>query len=112
MRLLLPLALLLVACSKPAEPPKLVEDISSRKVVPLPSVGTPEEMAQKMDVPLYPGAEAPQDMSEKPKKRPDGGIGYSLVLATNDPVKKVGEWYGKELGMSALPSKAGMTIVG
>ncbi len=114
MRRFLPLALFLVACSKPEETPKPVAS-APKAPAEAPAEkppGTPEEMAEEMDVPIYPGAEAPQDMSEVPAKRTDGGIGYSLVLATNDSVQKVGDWYAKELGQNAVASAKGMTVVG
>lgn len=113
MRRLLPLALILVACAKPEEAPAPVVVKAPPKATPLEKApDTPEAMAKAMDVPLYPGAEAPDRMSSAPEKRTDGGIGYSLVLATKDPVPAVAAWYGKQLKLPALPGKKGMTVVG
>lgn len=110
MRRTLPLALLLTACSKPTTPPVAVSPPPAQKVVPTDI--TPEAMAEAMDVPTYPGVEAPEGMSSIPAKRPDGSTHYSLVLATKDPVDKVAGWYTKRLGLAAMPGMGGQTIIG
>lgn len=110
MRRLLPLALLLAACAKPAETPKLEQP-------PLPAAGgpaqvdlTPESVAKAADVPLYPGAEAPENMSTVPEHRSDGSTHYSLVLATSDPAKKVAEFYAERLKSRAVSTSHGLSI--
>lgn len=111
MRRLLPLALLLVACSKPeTSAPVAVAPTVPPKAATM--VRTPGEMAKAMDVPLYPGAEAPQGMSLEPETRGDGSTHYSLVLATKDSPEKVARWYASELSMEAMPGMGGHSVVG
>lgn len=105
MRRLLPLALLLAACAKPHESAPPTEP-SAAKVVA--SALTPEDMARAMDVPVYPGATAPDGMSSAPEKRGDGSTHYAMVLATGDSPSKVLAWYAKGLDLPAL----GGSIIG
>ena len=116
MRRLLPFALLLVACSKPAEtPPPAAKPPATGPKVESPK--TPEAMAKAMDVPLYPGATAPDGLSTAPEKRTDGGTRYSLVLATKDTPEKALAWYGDHLraqsvgGMVAGMSPKGNNVI-
>lgn len=82
-------------------------DAPASKEPSAPADLTPESIAKAADVPLYPGAQAPDGMSMMPKKRDDGSTHYSLVLATNDPVKKVAAWYTEKLNLRAM---SGMII--
>ena len=104
----MPIALLAVACAKPSE--KAAETPAPAKV--LKSDLTPEKMAKDMRVPLYPGATAPDGMSSAPERRDDGSMHYSMVLATKDPVDKVGDWYAKTLDLEDMPGMGGKSIVG
>ena len=106
--LLLPVALLAAACAKPAEP---TSDSPAPATVAKSDL-TPEKMAEAMRVPLYPGSNAPDGMSSAPEKRDDGSMHYSLVLATKDPVEKVGDWYAKKLNLEDMPGLGGKSIVG
>ena len=106
--LLVPVALLAAACAKPPAP---AEDAPAPATVAKTDL-TPESMAKEMRVPLYPGATAPDGMSSAPKKRDDGSMHYSMVLATKDPVDKVGQWYEKELNLQPMPGMGGKSIVG
>src|SRR5687768_16837817 len=106
--LLVPVAVVAAACAKPSAP--MEESPAPAKVVK--SALTPESMAKEMRVPLYPGATAPDGMSSAPKKRDDGSLHYSMVLATKDPVEKVGNWYAKQLNLEVLPGVGGKSIIG
>ena len=121
MRRLLPLSLLIVGftgagCAKEEKaasvttmPPASTGPVSNEPASKIATVDlTPASMATAMDVPLYPGATAPDGLSSKPDKRTDGSTRYSLVLATKDAPAKVLAFYAKELGLEA---KAG-TVVG
>lgn len=116
MRRLLPFALLIVGlvgtgCTKEEKaapdttaPVATGEPASKIATVDL----TPARMAATMDVPLYPGATAPDGLSSIPDVRTDGSTHYSLVLASPDAPAKVLAFYAKALGLEA---KAG-TVVG
>ncbi|RYG25401.1 hypothetical protein EON82_07225 [bacterium] len=106
--LLVPVALLALGCAKQAPPAE--SDPAPATVAK--SDLTPEKMAVAMRVPMYPGATAPDGMSSAPEKRDDGSMHYSMVLATKDPVDKVGDWYAKELDLDDMPGMGGKSIVG
>ncbi len=106
MRRFLPLALLLVACTKPAPVPVVAPAPPKPVAVDL----TPEGMAKAMDVPLYPGAEAPDGLSVAPVRSKDGSTRYSLVLATKDPVDKAATWYADRLRSTAPKFQGGRSI--
>lgn len=112
MRRLLPLALLLVACAKPQTPAVPAVEAPAKPPAAASANLTPESLAKAMDVPLYPGAEAPDRMSSMPETRPDKSVHYSLVLATTDDVDKVAAWYEKQLGLKVMPGMGGKSIVG
>lgn len=102
MRRLLPFALLLAACAKP-EPAKVQVPKDAGPVAsPASASLTPAGMAKAMDVPLYPGAEAPDGLSTMPKRISDGTIHYLLVLATKDSPARVNAWYTSKLGLQAM----------
>lgn len=100
MRRLLPFALMLVACAKPAEAPQSPAPAPA-PIAAAPVDTTPEAMAKAMDVPLYPDAEAPQGMSTQ-ERRGDGSTHYSLVLATKDSPAKATAWYAERLKTQAM----------
>jgi hypothetical protein len=111
MRAALPilLALLIVGCAKPTEAP--TTDVpEAGKIVKIDM--TPEQMAKAMDIPMYPGSTAPDGLSSAPQKRDDGSTHYSLILATNDPVKVVAAWYAKQTGIEAKADARGVSLVG
>ncbi len=113
MRRLLPLALFLVACAKPVETSKADAAGTPTPASPAASADlTPEGVAKSADVPLYPGAEAPENMSAMPDHRSDGSTHYSLVLATPDSLEKVTTWYVGKLALSSKPMGGGQTIIG
>ena len=99
MRRLLPFALLLVACSKPAPAPTATAAVPPKSAA-VPE--SPEAMAKAMDVPIYPGAEAPDGLSSRPDVRSDGSTHFSLVLATKDAPAKALAWYGDHLAAQTL----------
>ncbi len=107
--LLLVVALLAIGCAKPAET-TTPEAPEPGKIVKIDM--TPEEMAKAMDIPMYPGSTAPDGLSSAPVKRDDGSMHYSLVLATNDPVKKVADWYATQTGIAAKQDARGVSLVG
>jgi len=76
------------------------DDPSARTTTAYNAQETPAEIAAKCDVPLYPGASAPQGMSHMPKQDTDG-IHYELVLATKDSPRKVATFYATTLKLDS-----------
>ena len=73
---------------------------------------TPEGLAKLMDVPAYPGAEAPDGVTRPPAKDGYGGTRIELVLATKDPVKNVADFYKNKLKIDGFPQGSGMQLIG
>jgi hypothetical protein len=69
-------------------------------------------MAAKCDVPIYPGAQAPDDLSRMPRTDTDGNSHLELVLTSKDPIKKVADYYSKALKLPASKSDDSLSIVG
>ncbi len=67
-------------------------------------IATPEELAQKADIPVYPGAGFPEGVSNV---RTSGAqTRYQLVMNTPDTTDKVRKFYGSKLKLDA---KSGTT---
>jgi hypothetical protein len=105
--------LLAFGCSKPISAPESPgDDPSSRTTTAFNAPSTPQEMAGRCDVPIYPGAQAPDDLSRMPHKDPDGNTNYELVLTTKDSGKQVGDFYGRALKLPVSQDKNVYTLVG
>ncbi|MGV3618951.1 MAG: hypothetical protein ACO1SV_26795 [Fimbriimonas sp.] len=108
MRRLLPLLVLaLVGCSRePAPAPKPVTG------VPQGELATPQELAQKADVPLYPDAKTPEKRSNI--RRDGAEIRYELIQITKDTPAKVLAFYKEKLpkGQQVGEQWMGMTPKG
>lgn len=107
-------SLLLTAagCSRgPALPEQPSEDPSARTTTAYNPPSTPQELAAQCDVPIYPGAKAPDDMSRMPRHDNDG-VHYELVLTTKDPVGKVADFYSKQLKLPVDKLQTTPSIVG
>jgi hypothetical protein len=88
------------------------DDPSTRTTTDFNAPSTPEEMAQKCDVPIYPGALAPDDMSRMPHKDNDGNTVYELVLTSKSTPAQVAEFYSKSLKLPSSKGKDGTTMFG
>jgi len=73
---------------------------------------TPDELAADCDVPIYPGATAPQAMSHMPTKDSEGAMRYELVLATKDSPEKVAKFYGDKLHFESKQGEGGVSLMG
>jgi hypothetical protein len=104
---------LLSGCNRgPSLPEQPSDDPSARTTTLVNPVDTPEELAKRCDLPIYPGAKAPDGMSRMPRKDPGGGTAYDLVLTTHDDKSRVTSFYSKVLKKPALRSKEGNQIMG
>lgn len=116
MRRLLPLApvlaLALAACSRAPETPAAGGSTPPPPAPPVASDLTPEGMAKAADVPMYPGALAPDGLSSAPRRGQDGTTHYTLVLATEDSPQKAAAWYASALKLKAVPGMGGVSILG
>lgn len=91
MRRLLPFVLLatLVGCSQdsPSTPTKPTE--------PLGELATPQDLAKRADVPIYPGSSMPENRSNIKRDGPEAR--YEIVLLTSDKPEKVIAFYKEKL---------------
>jgi len=103
--------LLAAGCTRgPGLPEQVGDDPSARTTTAVNSPSTPEELAAKCDVPMYPGSDAPQGMSRSPHKDSDG-THYDLVLTTSDPPKKVASFYADRLKAQSSTSDDNLMVV-
>ena len=65
------------------------------KAVPAGEVATPQEFAERADVPLYPGAETPDKTSNV--RREGNEVRYEIVMITKDMPDKVMSFYKDKL---------------
>jgi hypothetical protein len=103
----------LVGCSKSAPmPDHLSDDLSARTTTVFNAPSTPQEMAKICDVPMYPGAQAPDNLSRMPRKDPGGEMLYELVLTTKDEPSKVADYFATALKLPVVKGGGGFSIVG
>ena len=70
-----------------------------------------DELAEKQDVPVYPGATAPEGESSVTKGT--GETKYVLQLLTSDPFKKVAAFYEAKLPkISSICNSTGCDLIG
>lgn len=104
---------LIAGCSRgPSLPDQPSGDPSARTTTLINPVSTPQELALRCDVPIYPGSKAPDGMSRMPRQNPGGGTTYDLVLTTKDDKTKVTRFYSKVFKKEPLRSKDGTQIMG
>jgi hypothetical protein len=101
----------LAGCSKPASVQQPADDPSSRTTTFYNPPSTPQEMAEKCDVPMYVGSKAPEDMS-RVHRNPDGSMRYELVLTTHDSPQKVSDYYAAQMKLPSVKSGDGFSLVG
>lgn len=107
------LLVLLAGCTRgPALPEQPADDPSARTTTLVNTVSTPQELAERCDVPLYPGSQAPDGMSRTPRKNPDGSTSYDLVLTTKDNKDRVTSFYADKFKLEPIRSKDGNRIMG
>ena len=73
---------------------------------------TPYGLAQAMDIPVYPGAEAPDGRSRAPFEDSHGGTRYELVLTTSDPLEKVVGFYRDKLKLDVMTTAGTAQAIG
>jgi hypothetical protein len=108
-RRILPLVLLaLVGCSREPAPAPQTESGAAQG-----ELATPQELAQKADVPLYPDAKFPENRSNI-KRGDDGEVRYELIQITKDAPAKVLAFYKGKLsrGQQVGEQWMGMTPKG
>ena len=106
-------AVLTSACSRgPSLPEQPQDDPSTRTTTLSNPPSSPQEVAQQCDVPIYPGAKAPDGMSRLARKNQDGSTTYDLVLTTPDPPQKVASFYAHGLNLPTTRSKSGLRLMG
>lgn len=110
-----PLAFVLLfstGCSRgPALPDQPGDDPSARTTTAVNPPTSPQDLAAKCDVPLYPGAKAPEGMNRMPRRDPEG-IHYDLVLTTPDPPRKVIQYYATSLKLNASTTGGALAVMG
>jgi hypothetical protein len=107
------LATLLCACSRePSIPDKPSDDPSARTTTIHNPPQTPQAASTACDVPMYPGAKAPDGMSRMPRVNQDGSTTYNLVLTTNDTPQKVADFYSNDLKIAPVKTDIGLRIMG
>ena len=116
---LLAISLVLIGCSKPADQPApdttkpTTEKPVTKAETPKQEANlTPATLAEKIDAPLYPGSEAPDQMTRPPVDDKFGGTRYELVLATKDSIDKVAQFYQDKLHLDALARDNGKQLIG
>jgi hypothetical protein len=106
-------AVALSACSRgPAIPDQPLDDPSTRTTTLSNPPSSPMELAKECDVPMYPGAKAPDGMSRLPRKNQDGSMTYDLVLTTNDSPEKVANFYAEGLKLKATKAGGAVHLMG
>lgn len=101
MRRLLPLVLLVLAAGCTREPeaapntPNGSEGLVGKDGKPLGELATPEDLAKKADVPIYPGATMPENRSNIKRDGPEAR--YEIILLTKDKPEKVFAFYKEKL---------------
>ena len=104
--------LVAIGCSGPASETKSTAPAGDQaSSQPGPTL-TPEEIAKTVEVPLYPGATAPDGLSRAPAKDQAGDTRYELVLRTADPVEKVAAWYEKETKLEGMREGGSAQLIG
>lgn len=102
--------LLLAGCSR-QESPRPAEGAGKGEEAVL----TPQSLAEKADVPIYPGAKVPDGRSRAPYEIPNGETRVEIVMETPDPLAKVIAFYEakvKQIGNASGPLVAGKTPKG
>ena len=106
------LTLSAIGCTKDEPVSEPTTDDPSARTTTAISPMTPEELAAKCDVPMYPGATAPQGMSHMPTKDAEGAMRYELVLATKDTPQKVADFYAGKLHLESKIIEGQATVMG
>lgn len=104
-----------VGCGTPAPTTKEapVENASAPKGTELkPAFTKPEEVAEKMQVPAYPGASFDDETINKSYKNDQGEYRLALTMVTKDPVDKVTKFYESAFGLQSFKKENGVDIMG
>lgn len=104
-----------VGCGTPAPTTKEapIENASTPKGTELkPAFQKPEEVAEKMQVPAYPGASFDDETINKSYKNDQGEYRLALTMVTKDPVDKVAKFYEGAFALQSFKKENGVDIMG
>jgi len=68
---------------------------------PIEPILGPDDLAARVDIPLYPKAEIPDGRSRAPHTDDAGSTRYELIQTTKDPVAKIVRFYQEKLKLEA-----------
>jgi len=90
-----------------------IENASAAKSTELkPAFQKPEEVAEKMQVPTYPGASFDDETVNKSYKNDQGEYRLALTMITKDSVDKVAKFYEGAFALQSFKKENGVDIMG
>lgn len=110
-------AALIVGCGAPPtatkDAPVTKEEAATSKGTELkPAFTKPEQVAEKMQVPAYPGASFDEETVNKSYKNDQGEYRLALTMVTKDPVDKVAKFYEGVFSLQSFKKENGVDIMG
>ncbi len=111
------LSALIVGCGAPPtatkDAPVTKEEAATSKGTELkPAFTKPEQVAEKMQVPAYPGASFDDETVNKSYKNDQGEYRLALTMVTKDPVDKVAKFYEGVFALQSFKKENGVDIMG
>ncbi len=111
------LSALIVGCGAPPtatkDEPLTKEEAATSKGTELkPAFTKPEQVAEKMQVPAYPGASFDEETVNKSYKNDQGEYRLALTMVTKDPVDKVAKFYEGVFALQSFKKENGVDIMG